>query len=208
MLDEHGYVSGREVHEGDVIGKVGNYFKKPGGTTYHLHFDVQVPTRQGWVFVNPYMTLVAAYERLIGGRGELVNDKMMAGRAVVAGEPPRPHVLIAPPSDQPPQKSEGDERQRPRRRSAARRTPSWPRQRSSRQPSCRAACALAKRRRASRHRQARAGSIARARIAEQASQRTRRKEQEAGRKGSQQSRKEREAEEPARKKPGSSEGQT
>ena len=28
-----------------------------------------VPTEFGWVFVNPYMTLVAAYERQIGGRG-------------------------------------------------------------------------------------------------------------------------------------------
>ena len=26
-------------------------------------------TSIGWVWVNPYMTLVAAYERLIGGRG-------------------------------------------------------------------------------------------------------------------------------------------
>ena len=30
---------------------------------------MQVPTKDGWVFVNPYMTLVAAYERLIGARG-------------------------------------------------------------------------------------------------------------------------------------------
>jgi hypothetical protein len=113
MLDEHGYISGREVHEGDVIGKVGNYFKKPGGTTYHLHFDVQVPTRQGWVFVNPYMTLVAAYERLIGGRGEVVNDKVMAARAVVAGVmPAQAHTSSSlPQSDQHTEQegSEGDE---------------------------------------------------------------------------------------------------
>ena len=113
LLDEHGYVSGREVHEGDVIGKVGNYFKKPGGTTYHLHFDVQVPTRQGWVFVNPYMTLVAAYERLIGGRGEVVNDKLLAGRAVVAGViPAQARTSSSPPqSDQHTEQegSEGDE---------------------------------------------------------------------------------------------------
>ena len=32
----------------------------------------------GWVFINPYMTLVAAYERLIGGRGQVVNDAMFA----------------------------------------------------------------------------------------------------------------------------------
>ena len=71
-MDEDNLLSGRRVHEGEVIGQVGNFNKREGGTSYHLHFDVQVPTRDGWVFVNPYMTLVAAYERLIGGRGEEV----------------------------------------------------------------------------------------------------------------------------------------
>ena len=69
-MDEDSLLSGRRVHEGEVIGQIGNFHKREGGTSYHLHFDVQVPTRDGWVFVNPYMTLVAAYERLIGGRGE------------------------------------------------------------------------------------------------------------------------------------------
>ena len=69
QFDADGMVSGRFVREGEVIGKVGNYFKRERATTYHLHFDVQVPTKYGWVFVNPYMTLVAAYERLIRGRG-------------------------------------------------------------------------------------------------------------------------------------------
>ena len=69
-MDEDSLLSGRRVHEGEVIAQVGNFSKREGGTSYHLHFDVQVPTRDGWVFVNPYMTLVAAYERLIGGRGE------------------------------------------------------------------------------------------------------------------------------------------
>lgn len=55
-----------------MIGEIGNFDRREGGTSYHLHFDVQVPTRDGWVFVNPYMTLVAAYERLIGARGEPV----------------------------------------------------------------------------------------------------------------------------------------
>ena len=71
-MDEDNLLSGRRVHEGEVIAQVGNFSRKEGGTSYHLHFDVQVPTRDGWVFVNPYMTLVAAYERLIGGRGEAV----------------------------------------------------------------------------------------------------------------------------------------
>jgi hypothetical protein len=78
MLDAAGMVSGREVVEGEVLGAVGDYGREAGGTTYHLHFDAQVPTRDGWVFVNPYMTLVAAYERLIGGRGQVVNDAMFA----------------------------------------------------------------------------------------------------------------------------------
>jgi hypothetical protein len=30
---------------------------------------MQVMTKVGWVWVNPYMSLVLAYERMIGGRG-------------------------------------------------------------------------------------------------------------------------------------------
>ena len=80
-LDAAGLVSGRAVAEGDVLGAVGAYGRHGGGTTYHLHFDVQVPTRQGWVFVNPYMTLVASYERLIGGRGRLMQPEKLANTA-------------------------------------------------------------------------------------------------------------------------------
>src|SRR5262249_6333337 len=69
QFDADGFLSGRRVREGEVIGRVGNFYKRERGTTYHLHFDMQVPTKYGWVFVNPYMTLVAAYERLIQGRG-------------------------------------------------------------------------------------------------------------------------------------------
>jgi hypothetical protein len=78
MLDAAGMVSGRSVVAGEVLGAVGNYGSQERGTSYHLHFDAQVPTRAGWVFVNSYMTLVAAYERLIGGRGQVVNDAMFA----------------------------------------------------------------------------------------------------------------------------------
>jgi hypothetical protein len=84
MLDSAGMISGREVSEGEVLGAVGNYGRAPGGTTYHLHFDAQVPTRDGWVFVNPYMTLVAAYERLIGARGRPVADDMLASGSIPA----------------------------------------------------------------------------------------------------------------------------
>ncbi|HVZ50693.1 MAG TPA: M23 family metallopeptidase [Pseudolabrys sp.] len=68
-LDADGVVTGRQIREGEAIGQVGTYERFERGTTYHLHFDMQVPTKVGWVFVNPYMTLVAAYERLIGARG-------------------------------------------------------------------------------------------------------------------------------------------
>jgi hypothetical protein len=74
LLDGAGMVSGRALSEGEVIGTADNYERRQGGTTYHLHFDVQVPTRAGWVFVSPYMTLVASYERLIGARGVAVGD--------------------------------------------------------------------------------------------------------------------------------------
>jgi hypothetical protein len=86
QLDADGIVSGKLVHEGDLLGKVGNYNNGERGTTYHLHFDMQVPTKVGWVFVNPYMTLVSAYERLIGARGTEIKD----GDAVpaMAGIPP------------------------------------------------------------------------------------------------------------------------
>ncbi len=68
-LDADGVLSGKVVHQSDVIGEVGNFNRHEHGTTYHLHFDMQVPTRIGWLFVNPYMSLVLAYEHLIGARG-------------------------------------------------------------------------------------------------------------------------------------------
>jgi len=74
QLDADGIVSGKEVAAGDTLGKVGNYNNGERGTTYHLHFDMQVPTRIGYVFVNPYATLVASYERLIGARGIELKD--------------------------------------------------------------------------------------------------------------------------------------
>jgi murein DD-endopeptidase MepM/ murein hydrolase activator NlpD len=73
-MDADNLLSGRRVHEGEVIGKVGNFSGRGNGTSYHLHFDVQVPTKDGWVFVNPYMTLVTAYERLIGAHGTELSD--------------------------------------------------------------------------------------------------------------------------------------
>jgi murein DD-endopeptidase MepM/ murein hydrolase activator NlpD len=80
-MDADNLLSGRRVDEGEVIGEVGNYSMKEAGTSYHLHFDIQVPTRDGWVFVNPYMTLVAAYERLIGERGTELADADVVANA-------------------------------------------------------------------------------------------------------------------------------
>jgi murein DD-endopeptidase MepM/ murein hydrolase activator NlpD len=68
-MDADGILNGRRVAEGEKIGVVSNYLDFPNGTSYHLHFDVQVFTRDGWIWVNPYTTLISSYERLIRGRG-------------------------------------------------------------------------------------------------------------------------------------------
>jgi murein DD-endopeptidase MepM/ murein hydrolase activator NlpD len=67
------------VSEGEKIGLVSNYMDNSGGTTAHLHFDVQVFTRDGWLWVNPYVTLISAYERMIGGRGREIAAVPEAG---------------------------------------------------------------------------------------------------------------------------------
>ena len=80
LMDADGLLNGRPVSEGEIIGKVSTWGDFEQGTSYHLHFNIQVFTKIGWVWVNPYMTLVAAYERLIGGRGTEIK----------AGEPAPP----------------------------------------------------------------------------------------------------------------------
>jgi hypothetical protein len=77
IIDDGGFFSGRVVRQGEIIGRVGNYNGREGGTSYHLHFDMQVPTKDGWVLVNPYMTLASSYERLIGGRGTEIQDDVV-----------------------------------------------------------------------------------------------------------------------------------
>jgi murein DD-endopeptidase MepM/ murein hydrolase activator NlpD len=112
MLDAAGMVSGRKVVEGEVLGAVGEYGSSESGTSYHLHFDAQLPTRAGWVFFNPYMTLVASYERLIGARGQVVNDTVAASSipadtaksaAVPAATPksPAPDAIVVPEKELP-----------------------------------------------------------------------------------------------------------
>lgn len=96
-LDQDGVLSGRVVREGEVIGRVGNYFKRERATTYHLHFDMQVPTKYGWVYVNPYMTLVAAYERQIQARGQEIRDHVAPVAAAPAAPPAETAVPSVPP---------------------------------------------------------------------------------------------------------------
>jgi hypothetical protein len=86
-LDKDGMITGRELSEGERIGVMGSFLD--GGelnTTYHLHFDVQVPTRDGWLYVSPYMTLVAAHERQLGKFGkEIKTDGTVVGPPPAAG---------------------------------------------------------------------------------------------------------------------------
>jgi hypothetical protein len=48
---------------------------------------VQVFTRDGWLWVNPYVTLVSAYERLIRGRGREIGPQPSASAAVAHALP-------------------------------------------------------------------------------------------------------------------------
>jgi hypothetical protein len=87
VMDADGVLNGRVVAEGERIGVVSNYLDHPNGTTRHLHFDVQVFTRDGWLWVNPYVTLVSAYERLIRGRGREIGPEIAASPAVAHALP-------------------------------------------------------------------------------------------------------------------------
>jgi hypothetical protein len=86
-LDADGVLNGRRVNEAEKIGVVSNYLDHPNGTSRHLHFDVQVFTRDGWLWVNPYVTLVSAYERLIGGRGREIGPESAGSPAVAHASP-------------------------------------------------------------------------------------------------------------------------
>ena len=107
LLDFADVVSGRRVAEGELLGRIGNFSHHENGTSYHVHFDVQVPTRAGWVYVSPYMTLVSAYERLIGARGAELSDMIVSAgdgaitlaaihQAILGIEPPAPAIASRP----------------------------------------------------------------------------------------------------------------
>ena len=86
-MDADGILNGRHVGEGERIGVVSNYLDHPNGTSRHLHFDVQVFTRDGWLWVNPYVTLISAYERLIRGRGREIGPPIAPSAAVARALP-------------------------------------------------------------------------------------------------------------------------
>ncbi len=76
-MDELAVAEGQQVVKGDRVGKISNDFFKSDGTsvptTTHLHFEmyenyVSDPGDEPlFTKVNPYMTLVAAYGRKLGG---------------------------------------------------------------------------------------------------------------------------------------------
>jgi hypothetical protein len=86
-LDADGILNGRVVAEGEKIGVVSNYLDHPNGTSRHLHFDVQVFTPDGWLWVSPYVTLISAYERLIHGRGREIGPESAPLPAVAHAAP-------------------------------------------------------------------------------------------------------------------------
>jgi hypothetical protein len=86
-MDADGVLNGRSVDEGEKIGVVSNYLDHPNGTSRHLHFDVQVFTRDGWLWVNPYVTLISAYERLIRGHGREIGPESASAPAVAHALP-------------------------------------------------------------------------------------------------------------------------
>ncbi|WP_027553580.1 peptidase M23 [Bradyrhizobium sp. Cp5.3] len=83
-MNADGVLNGRMVTEGEKIGVVSNYLDHPAGTSMHLHFDVQLFTRDGWIWVSPYVTLISSYERLIGARGREIGPEIAGASQPVA----------------------------------------------------------------------------------------------------------------------------
>lgn len=83
-MNADGLLNGRIVTEGEKIGVISNYLDHPAGTSMHLHFDVQLFTRDGWIWVSPYVTLVSAYERLIRARGREIGPEIAVSAQPVA----------------------------------------------------------------------------------------------------------------------------
>src|ERR1051325_8107988 len=97
VVDEDGFFRGRAVRKGETIGKVSNFSGREAGTSYHLQFDLHVPSKDGWTLVNPYMTLVTAYEQMIGGRGsEIQEDAAQAASAAELVSVPSAYRIARP----------------------------------------------------------------------------------------------------------------
>lgn len=80
---------GQHVTRGQRVGKVSNQFGD-SSTTVHLHFNVRKNVEGvGFVFVPPYMSLVRAYEALLG----------VAGAPDAGAPPPPPDAAL--PADPP-----------------------------------------------------------------------------------------------------------
>lgn len=60
------------VKKGQILAKVGNFYEITNGTATHLHFEIRWPKRS--TPASPYMTLVRAYERLIGRQGTEIKE--------------------------------------------------------------------------------------------------------------------------------------
>ena len=103
--------SGQSVQKGQPIAKVSNAF---GGTptTIHLHYNIKQDVGGvGFVFVNPYMSLVRSYEDLMGlgnvvphGPVDAVDCESIRGWAQDPDEPETPidvHVYFGGPSGDP-----------------------------------------------------------------------------------------------------------
>lgn len=88
-MDDDGLVTGRQLSQGEIVGKVATWGDYESGTSYHLHFSMQVITKSGWAWVNPYMSLVLAYEKMIGSRG----TELKQGDPVAA-VPDKPPVIL------------------------------------------------------------------------------------------------------------------
>jgi hypothetical protein len=76
---------GQSVKKGDLLGYVSNDF---GGTptTLHLHFELKLNTAEnGWQYAPVYSSLLAAYQRREGTKGEQVADNF-----AVASTKPKP----------------------------------------------------------------------------------------------------------------------
>lgn len=90
--------SGAEVKRGQRLGKVSNQFNGTP-TTVHLHFNIrQNVAGTGFVYVSPYMSLVASYEDLMGLRD--AGPPPPPPPPAATPEPPPPEPPAAPPAEE------------------------------------------------------------------------------------------------------------